>query len=62
MTLVDWIAPGTNVSAERILRRRPFHICSGVTTGVAPGGLIGAVNATLLVEDILRGCERNSMI
>lgn len=55
MTLVDWIAAGTKVSAERILRRRPFQTCSGVIV-VEPGGLIGAVKATLL--DILRrdGC------
>lgn len=54
VTLVDWIAAGTNVSAERILRRRPFQICSGVRVGVTPGGLIGAVKAMLFVDDILR--------
>lgn len=51
MTFVDWIAAGTKVSAERILRRSPFQTCSVVSTGVEPGGLIRAVKATLL--DIL---------
>lgn len=53
MTFVDWIAAGTKVSADRILRSSPFQICSVVRTGVVPGGLIGAVKAMLFVDDIL---------
>lgn len=52
------MAPGTNTSAERIFKSRPFQICSEERTGVAPGGLIGAVKAMLLVEDILGGYEK----
>ena len=48
-TGVDWIAAGTKVSAEVILRSRPAQIWERVSAGVAPGGLIGAVKAILFV-------------
>jgi hypothetical protein len=40
---------------KTVFKSRPFQICSEVRTGVAPCGLIGAVKAMLLVEDILGG-------
>lgn len=47
--VVDWIVFGMNVSADRILSRCPAQSCARVSTGVAPGGFISAVKATLLV-------------
>lgn len=55
-TSVDWIAAATKVSADRILRRRPAQIWA-LDSGVVPGGLMGAVKAILLVDDIVSGEE-----
>jgi hypothetical protein len=52
-TVVDWIAAGTKVSAERHFRRRPFQIWVGVRMVEVPGGLMGAVKARLWVVGIL---------
>lgn len=52
ITSVDSIAAATNVSADRIFKSNPAQICES-ESGVVPGGLMGAVKATLLVDDIV---------
>lgn len=51
-TVVDSIAFGMKVSAERILSNSPAQTCSFLRIGVVPGGFMGAVNAILLTEGI----------
>lgn len=46
------MAAGTNVSADRHLRRSPAQIWE-IVRGVVPGGLMGAVKARWLVVDIV---------
>jgi hypothetical protein len=55
MTVVDSIAFGMNVSAERVLSNSPAQTCSFVRTGLALGGFIGAVKAILLTEGMFSG-------